>query len=171
MLPKIKIVQGIDRTADLRSRLEMLTKRQVLVGVPQTKPSGGDNTSRRERTKANNAMLAYVHDNGSPLQGIPRREFLRPGIKGAQREIAEKQRQTARAALDEGGAERIEKGLVAVGLIAQRAVRKKITDGPFSPLKAGTLRARRRRGRTGTRPLIDTGQLRNAINFAVRDKK
>jgi hypothetical protein len=33
-----------------------------------------------------------------------------------------------------------------------------------------TLERRRAKGRTGTKPLIDTGQLRNAITYVLRKK-
>ncbi|MBX4298880.1 hypothetical protein K4H04_24285, partial [Mycobacterium tuberculosis] len=62
-------------------------------------------------------------------------------------------------------------------------MRAKITEGPFVPLAAATLRARARRGRSGAakelasraagnapdnsnaKPLIDTGQYRQAITY------
>lgn len=160
---QITVTSKINRTDQLRKNLAALTKRQTLVGVPST------TASRKQGTGPTNALLAYVHDNGSPARGIPAREFLRPGIKDAQKEIEAKLGQTARQALD-GSVDDIEKGLMAVGLIAQKAVRRKITQGPFVPLKPGTLAARRRRGRKGTKPLIDTGALRQAISFSVRNK-
>jgi hypothetical protein len=50
-------------------------------------------------------------------------------------------------------------------------VRAFITAGQgFAPLAAATLAARRRKGRTGTKPLIDTGQLRRAITYVLRRK-
>lgn len=167
--PKIKVIEGIDRTGDLKKSLAALTKRQVLVGVPQAQAQ-----RKQGNNRVNNAALAYIHDNGSPQQNIPQREFLRPGIKNSQEQIALRFKQTARKALN-GNLEDIEKGLTGAGLIAQKSIRKKITDGPFAPLKPATIKARTRRhkGRNSIKvtPLIDTGQLRQAINFVIVDKK
>jgi hypothetical protein len=56
------------------------------------------------------------------------------------------------------------------GLIAESSVRKKINEGPFEPLAPKTLQERKRRGRTGEKPLIDTGQLRNSVTYVIRPK-
>ena len=83
--------------------------------------------------------------------------------------------------------------LKSAGLIAQRTVKQVISAGDFAPLSEATLRARANRkvgGGVGIRkgaraelesraagnlpstefakPLVDTGQLRNAITFVVR---
>lgn len=43
-------------------------------------------------------------------------------------------------------------------------------DGkPWAPLKPATLRARRRRGKWGTRTLVETGELRNSFHYQVTD--
>ncbi len=59
---------------------------------------------------------------------------------------------------------------VLSGLMGQDAVRGKITSGPFVPLAPATLRARKAKGRTGEKPLIDTGQLRAAYTYVIRAK-
>lgn len=121
-------------------------------------------------------MLAYIHDNGSPVKNIPRREFLRPGIQAGKAKIILRLGQGARLAVN-GDIASIEKALTAAGLEAQKSVRAKITTGPFVKLKDATIAARRRKhkGRKSTNvsvtPLVDTGQLRNSINFVVVDKK
>lgn len=168
--PTIKLVAGVTKSEKQLDRaISALTKREVLVGVPEKTAPRKDSKG----TKVNNALIAYVHDNGSPLRGIPQREFLRPGIKMAQKSIVNYLSQAARSALA-GDAAAVERGLTAAGLEAQKSVRRKITIGPFAPLKPATIRARQRRhkGRSlvGTTPLVDTGQLRQSINFVVMDK-
>ena len=59
----------------------------------------------------------------------------------------------------------------AAGLIAQNSVRRTLTTAAYRPLSERTLAERRARGRTGTKPLIDTGQYRNSITYVVRDGK
>jgi len=47
-------------------------------------------------------------------------------------------------------------------------VKAKISSGPFKKLADATLAARRRRGRTGTKPLQDTDQLLNSVTYVMR---
>ena len=54
------------------------------------------------------------------------------------------------------------------------AIKAKITDGPFEPLKPSTIAARKskRKSRSNAdiKPLIDTGALRNSISYVIRDE-
>ena len=55
------------------------------------------------------------------------------------------------------------------GLIAQNSVKATITAGEgFAPLAESTLAARKRRGVSRTKPLIDTGSLLNSITYVIR---
>ena len=150
-----------DNLPGLLEAFRGLEKREVLVGVP------ADNTDREETMT--NATLAYIHDNGSPARNIPARPFMEPGIKSAKAKIA-KQFGFAAKRFISGGAEEASRDLNKVGLIAQAAIRAKINEGIGPELAKSTLAARRKRGRTGTKPLVDTAQLRNSINYVVREK-
>jgi hypothetical protein len=161
--PTIKIVRGIDLSGNFAQAVKKLTSKSVLVGVPRA-------TAQRKGDSINNAALAYVHDQGSPARGIPAREFLRPGIRSVQPELANRFKAMGQGVIA-GKDKELDKGLVAIGLIAQKAVRKKIIDGPFKPLRPATIRARRRRGVTRTKPLIDSGAMMAAISFVINDKK
>ena len=136
-----------------------LTERKVLVGFPKA-------TTTRKDEPITNAALGFIHDQGSPLQHIPKREFMRPGVEDGRNAINAQLKRAGRASLG-GDNQGVENGLMAAGLAAQAAIRRKITDGPFVPLKPATLAARKRRGFLGTKPLTVTGQLRNAISFSV----
>jgi hypothetical protein len=166
MRPNAKLDLKVDNLPKFRAALKAMLKQEVLVGVPEA-------TAPRKDSKVNNALLAYVHDNGSPLAHIPRREFLRPGIKEGQDEIVRRFGAMGRATLA-GDLTAVDKGLHSVGLAAQKAVRRKITVGPFTPLKPATIRARKRRHprrkNTTITPLIDTGALRASINYVVTNK-
>ena len=151
----------VDNVARFTAGIERLASTRVMVGVPAEKGS------RQDGEPINNAALAYVHENGAPEAGIPARPFLKPGIADKQTEIAAALEKTGRAAMD-GKPEVVDRGFNIVGLIGQNAVRAKINDGPFTPLAEATLAARRARGRTGTKPLIDTGQLRNSLTYVIR---
>lgn len=139
-----------------------LVKKEVLVGVPEEHAD-------RKKEGITNATLAYIHDTGSPAANIPARPFLNPGIQQVKDRIIVRLKQIGQKTL-RGNLSSVEEGLNAVGLIAVNSIRAKITSGPFSPLAPSTIRARLRRGRTGIRPLVDTGQLRNAINYVLRNK-
>lgn len=154
-----------NRVEELLRASNALTKLKCYVGIP------GDAPARQPEdegdTPPSNALIGYVQEFGEPDLNIPARPFLHPGIEAAMPQIEPRLRAMGRAAL-EGDLAAIQQGYTAVGLIAQNAVRAQITDGDFAPLAEATLEARRRRGRTGTKPLIDTAQLRNSVTFVVK---
>lgn len=156
-----------DRTAALMQAVDQLTKSQVLVGIPGEAPAR--KPEKGEPTPPSNAVIGYLMETGAPERNLPARPFLVPGIEAAREQFTPRLKKAAEAAItgDAGG---VETQLQAVGLIAQNAVRAQINDGTFAPLAARTLAARRARGRTGDKPLIDTGQLRNSITYAVQSR-
>lgn len=160
----MSVTRNSNREA-VRRAVDLLTSRRVLVGVPmgrtQRQPDPPDPATM------GNADLAYIHEYGSPAANIPARPFLRPGIREAQVTIRGWMMKTAQAAF-RGDEAAVTRGLHATGMAAKIAVQGKIQRGPFMPLAASTLAKRRKKGRTGTLPLLDTGQLRNAINYVIR---
>lgn len=119
--------------------------------------------------QADNALIGYVQEFGDDAKHIPPRPFLIPGVQDAKDKIAAQLAKAGRAAMD-GNDAGIAIGFEAAGVVAQNAVRAKITEGPFTPLSARTLQARRAKGRTGEKPLIDTGALRQSITYAIVSK-
>ena len=158
-------IETKSNTAQFRKALELLLKREVLVGIPAA--NAARDPEPGETTAATNALIGYVMEYGSPAQNIPARPFLHPGVANARAGIELHMKKAGQLAL-RGKADEIGQELEKVGLIAAASVQKKITEGPFQPLKPDTLAARRRRGRTGERPLNDTGQLRRAVTYVVR---
>lgn len=154
-----------DRVPQVQAMIRGLSVSRVLVGIPADdaarKPEEGE-----ERAPINNATIGYIMENGSAAANIPARPHLIPGIVDARARIGD---------IFRGGLQKVAAGqepdidrtLHRVGLVAQASVRNKIDAGPFAPLAPATLRARRRRGRTGIKPLLDTGQYRNAVNYVV----
>lgn len=155
-----------DITDAVLKKLETVPMKDVLVGVPAAETT----RTSEESGSITNAMLGYIHENGAPEVNIPPRPFLVPGIREAKEEIANYLEQAGKAAVD-GRIDIMDRALHAAGLVAQTSVKQKITEGPFIPLKASTLSARRRRGHKGTRPLIETSQLHNSITYVIRNKK
>lgn len=155
-----------DHMPALRKSLAALTVHRVLVGVPAEKalrkPEDG------EKDPPNNAAIGYWMENGVPEANIPARPWLGPGIATVQKDINARFEACAKGVLD-GLPVSVDRTLNIVGLMAQNAVKSKIDNGPFIPLSPRTLAARRRRGRKGDKPLIDTGQLRASVTYVIRD--
>lgn len=144
-----------------------MTKDQVLVGIPE---SSDERQPEPDDTDGlNNAEIGYLMENGSPAANIPARPHLIPGVASVDAQIAARYKAGAKAVLD-GTQSDLTATHTAVGFVAENAVKRKITQGPFTPLADSTLAERRRRGRTGEKPLIDTGQYRRAITHVIRPK-
>jgi hypothetical protein len=188
-MPDTGVTKTVDNTRALFEKIEALTKKQVLVGVPQMK------TFRRQEGDfkpdfISNAALAYIHEFGSPAHNIPARPFLFPGIRKASKHIIALLKAGAKAAIAAGvplppaygdpmgpaksdaaaakaSADEAEKTLHAVGLAARNAVVRAITnpDPKFVPLKPATIRARLRRTGAGRRKLKTLGMIKAAAGW------
>lgn len=186
-----------DDTAKALAALKRLAGLDVLVGVPSANANRDDDTplnnaqlayihtfgstiqvAEREATvgrkngrfaKAKNATYETSHTVPAHEIVIPPRPFLEPGIVNATPKTTPRLKAAANLAL-QGNFDGAERQLHAAGLIAQNEVRAVINAGPPPPLAESTIRSRRSRGRTGTVPLVDTGELRNSITYVVRAK-
>lgn len=166
MLPKnVKIT--IDKVPAIAKSIKALAETRVMVGVPSDKA-----TRKNEENQGpiNNAALMAIHENGAPEVNIPARPVVHPTIQENKPIIVQGLKQAGAKAL-EGDYSGMMKTYMALGLTMQNKLREKITDGPFVPLSERTLAARRAKGRTGTKPLIDTGQLRRALTYVLRKVK
>lgn len=184
-------IKGQNQGDALTLALQLLASVEVLVGFPEDTTEDG-----RESGEPTNAALGYIHDNGAPEVNIPARPFMVPGIEAAQDPITDKLGQTMKAALRGGGPEVVEKGLAQVGFIAMNSIKSTINAGVPPPLSDRTLRARMKKGRKNgagarkgaaqeldrrwdgqapsvefAKPLVDTGAMRNAVQYAIRSKK
>ncbi|MCJ2126794.1 hypothetical protein MKL11_30530 [Methylobacterium sp. J-077] len=137
-----------------------------MVGIP-----GGSQRSAEpgQPNPPDNATLGYLNEFGVPEKNIPARPFLLPGVESVKEAVAARLKKAIPLAMagDRGA---VDATLNAVGLIAVDAVQQKLLDGPFPPLSPRTLKARKARGRTGEKPLIDKGLLRRSITYSIREK-
>lgn len=147
-----------DGLPDLLRRMAAVAQRDVLVGIPAGEQRDDGPT---------NAEIGYQNEFGSPANNIPARPHLIPGVAAVQDKAVARLTQAASAAAT-GRMSDAERHLHAAGLIAQNSVRRTLTTAAYRPLSERTLAERRARGRTGTKPLIDTGQYRNSITYVVR---
>lgn len=185
----IQIKTTKDSLESVMRSLNLLADVEVLVGFPEDTSMRDADPNDKSAHGITNAALAYIHDNGAPEQNIPARPFMLPAIAEVQDKVIAKLGEIARAVSAGRGPEVLERGFHQVGLIAKLTIQNKINEGIPPPLADATLQARARRGRKGAaaelarrakgevpgtadaKPLIDTGQLRNAANYVIRSRK
>jgi len=174
----------------LMQAINQMASNEVLVGFPEASTDRKPEDPEDGPKDLTNAALGYIHDNGAPEANIPARPFMVPGIENAKTKIVKIAKHMGQAVLtakDPQGA--IEQGLHMMGLTAQASIRNVINDGIDPPLADRTVRARAAKGRKGAqqeldnrakglppgkelaKPLVDTGQLRNAVNYVIRNRK
>ncbi|WP_414162880.1 hypothetical protein ACMGGS_12190 [Superficieibacter sp. BNK-5] len=151
-----------DNAQSILDALKALMKKDVLVGIPE-------DASKREEGEIGNAAIGYINENGSPAQNIPARPHLQPGVRASQPDYLPHLKAAAQKAL-EGDTEGAVMSLDRAGTVAANGVKRYITITGFIPLADATIAARRRRGRNGNKPLIDTGEYRRSVTHIVRDK-
>lgn len=136
---------------DLIKFAKKIEKRAVYVGYPAS--AGGEMV-----------MRASVHQFGSIERNIPPRPFLSEGVKNGEeryKDIAK--RRMSPVLLGKVSVEDYHK---LVGTTATAEVKKYIREGDFAPLSPMTIK---RKG--SSKPLIDTGQMRNTVTYEVRDNE
>jgi len=158
--------------------LKELRNLEVLVGIPE------ENTSRQAGEKINNAELLYIHTNGSIKRNIPARAVIEPAIKDDQEVIGNLLKQAAQKALD-GDKAGMRQGLKKAGMRGEEVSKGWFINpkNGWDSLKQSAERNRERKmtkkqvkdaknqdGGIVHKPLIDTGDLRKAITYVIREK-
>ena len=146
--------------------LEYLANHRVNVGLTSS-------ASARSR------FLLGIHTRGSPIMRIPPRPVVRPALaqESLRAEMAEHLAEACEAAF-EGDLSGTEKGLEKAGQRGADGIREYIDAGidpPNSPvtLSGGWIYNRVAKkgvpvkGKAGTTPLVDTGQLREEFDYEV----
>lgn len=168
---ELRLTETLNRFPQLRQQLKELSDVSIFVGV--TEETAGQSVLEGQ---INNAVKAYLNDNGAPEVNIPQREFMRPGVKAAEAQILKALRKSAKAMLNDD-ARGVEAGLERAGLEAQAGIVNEIDSGPLDPgtrtLSPVTI-ANRKRGRGPDRPprdseepLLESGALRQSITYVV----
>lgn len=172
-------VQTKSQQGRVFKNLKALAQQEVLVGVTQPKAKRKEehdwkvstrrNTVIVDEATINNAELVYIHTNGSPLRGIPARPIIQPALQapGNKEPIIVELKRAAQAFLA-ADVPLAKQHLNRAGLTAQNAVRGWFTDprNNWAPNKPSTIAAK-----GSDRPLIDTGELRKAMTYVVREKR
>ena len=158
-----------DFTKIFNEIISRFKKDAVLVGIPQ-EDNRREETNEGERSFGNAAILALNHFGSEELH-IPPRPVLTIGIRKAQNGIAEAFKNAARNALS-NGVDALNTYYNRAGTIAANSC-KQVINGQIEikPPAESTLRARKyltKSGFKGTKSLLVTGQLRNAITYVVQ---
>lgn len=154
-----------DFTEAFMNAIDSLQNRETLVGIPEEKANRKDDDD-----SINNATLLFINEFGSPANNIPPRPVMEIGIKKAQDEITNEMKRAATIGLSEGG-KAVTQYFDRVGIIASKSIKNVINNQiGIDPPSEATLKSRKSKGFKGTKSLIVTGQMRNAITYVVKDK-
>lgn len=164
-MSKPSLVVTEDFTENFNQIVKQFKRDAVLVGIPEA------DTERKEDEPITNAAILAINEFGSPLNNIPPRPVMAIGIRNAQDAIAEQFKLAAQGALSKGLAA-LPVAYNRAGLIASNSIKKAVNsqEGIEAPSDA-TLAARAAAGFKGTKALIVTGQMRNAITYVVKGEE
>ena len=137
-------------------RFKEIGKPKVYIGVPASK-------NGMHEGGINMATLLAIHVLGAPSRGIPQRDPLRPPLIANARRYTDLLALGLKNALSDGTDPKLvyEK----IGIVASNDVKDYFVSGNFKPLDQKTID---RKG--SSKPLLDTGELRNSITYEVRNK-
>jgi hypothetical protein len=182
-----------DTLSQVIAGMTALVGKQILVGYPE---SSTDRDGDIEGP-ITNATLGYIHEHGSPAANIPARPHLVPGVQKAEDKVVAYMEKATVATLSRNP-KKADVYLRDAGIVAMNSVRNEIVTGDFVPLSPSTVRQRHKnrqtksmrqsekkylelvaggmspeeaQAATGIRPLNNTGQLRNAITYVLRNRR
>lgn len=117
------------------------------------------------------AYVAAIQELGYPAGGIPPRPFVRPAMAENATGYKNLISQAVNASVT--GNITLISGLNQIGAKAAGDVKLAIKAMTTPPLKEETIKARARRhskGKASVKPLVDTGQMLQAVTWSVEDK-
>jgi hypothetical protein len=156
-------LEVVKRLKQVMKRAEKLNRIQLVVGIPS---DGKPRKSSEEDANADitNIELGLIHEFGVPEKGIPERSFMRSTAS----EESENLGKLANIKIDEclHGEISAYDAFATVGAYFQGKIVDKITDGDFVTNNEKTIQRKK-----SDKPLIDTGQLRAAITYEVRENE
>jgi hypothetical protein len=140
-----------------------LKKMEVRIGIQQKMVSrkrgkkGGKKSSQKDVDLVDIAMWNELGTVRSPS-----RPFLRDSVDKHTSEIYAMLQRTAKR-LAKG--ESAEDALKRIGVYQKGLIRKEIVNGDFAPNAPSTIREK-----GSDRPLIDTGRMRQSVNYVIQEK-
>lgn len=131
------------------------TNKEVAVGLPADSGSHPDGMSM--------VRLGAIHEFGAPRSGIPERSFLRVPLRAAQKELGNIFAKLMKQVAD--GELTFDQALNQIGAKGASISQEAISAGIAPANAQSTVDSK-----GSSKPLIDTGALRQAITWVVRDK-
>lgn len=141
-------------TADgvkFQKTLEELKRLQVRIGIQQGAGS---------EDGVDLVDIAMFNELGT--EHIPSRPFLRDSVDAHEAEINSFLQSATKSLFRGGSAETV---LKRIGVFQKGLIQKEISSGNFAPNSPATIRKK-----GSDRPLIDTGRMRQSINYVIQDK-
>lgn len=140
--------------------------RDIYIGVHKGDAPRDETGESEESTNhiPNNAQVAATHEFGI---GVPKRSFLRSTIREHRDDYKALLVNLLRQNLRQKNADP-ERPFHIVGNKAVADVRQTIVRGVHPPLSEQTLERRKKRGFKGTKPLVETGQLKSSIAYSIK---
>lgn len=153
-----------DNVSNQLKAIEFIKENEVYVGIQQKDTS-------REDDNVTNAELLFIHTNGSPIRNIPVRPVIEPALKAHSQQLSKIMLRAAKCALNGDFSEAM-KQLNMAGMRG-RDVSKLWFTNPKNHWPTNSpevIERKMKKGATDPKPLIDTGELRNAISYFVKTK-
>lgn len=136
----------------LQKILKELADKEVRVGFQQGKATEEDGTDVCD--------IAAWNELGTV--NMPSRPFLRMSVDDNSDKINSFMSAQKRSIINGEPAERI---LKKIGIFQKDLIQEKITEGSFAPNAPSTIKAK-----GSSKPLIDTGRMRQSVNFEIKQK-
>ena len=158
--PKVEMKENSLAIAQLLQGWAYIRNSDVLVGIPKE--------SNASHGGITNAELLYIHSNGSPANNIPARPTIEPGIEDPKtRPVLQGLLGDALKAAITGNVGAAKVAQKKAGMLAANSAKAVFGSVRLAPLKLATIR---RRKKHSAAPLVDTGALRNAVTYVIREK-
>ncbi|NIQ92381.1 MAG: hypothetical protein GWN93_26745 [Deltaproteobacteria bacterium] len=160
------IVKQLDIAHNSYAKIGVLQKAGMHDGViPGKTQSVKPEKSGRKKNPITIAHLATIHEFGVQSRNIPERPFMKIAFDSNRDKIFKKKADLLGQVYD--GRLTVKKALKKLGLFHEGNVKAVFRSGKLPALKQSTIKAKTVRGKRGTTPLIDTGQLRQSIASEV----
>lgn len=167
----IKVIEknGAPDFRKIVTRLRSASGMDVRVGFIEGKKEERKDLTKQIIPGETNAHIGHIHEFGAPSRGIPARPFLVPAWRASEQFAIDSLGHAITMSLagDKAFLKR------TLGLVGQEVVKNAKNNiraqVGFAPLSPKTLDYRDSIKFKGTKALIHTGQLLNAITYKVRD--
>lgn len=155
-MASVAVVKDVDRGwSRIKRDMREMKGLSVAVGVLASGDDRSDGSS--------NATIYATHEFGAPEKGIPERSSLRATIDSNERQYSALGRHLCGMVIDNRLSPRQAHAILGERVVAD--IKRRIQRGIDPPLKDATVA---RKG--SSKPLIDTAQMINAINYEVRGR-